>query len=228
MELEPTPELSPPRQQHSASTATLLPSHMLHTLRDSYYGAAEWLVQFSVSLRCFLQQRHRLSIYTHQAKELYSTTRRQQGHRLSIYTHEAKELYSTLRHQQNMVAMRLASTSQHRRDGGLFYRAGFLLRNAAPRYDFKAQGMREFFGGPTSPGRRPTEDSNDPCGLLGSRVSTEAQLYLTDFLLEPARLQYRVGTLVEKGMHKPILMTNSARPSTAPHGDFSRQLPRPA
>ena len=136
---------------------------------------------------------------------------------------QAKEHYSTTQRQQNMVAMRLASLSQHCRDGGLVYKAGYMLQNAAPQYEFKTQGMREFFGGPSSPRRRATEDANDPYGLLGSRVSTEARLYLTDFLLEPARMQYRLGTLVENGIHKPILITNPARPSAAPHGEFSQQ-----
>ena len=109
---------------------------------------------------------------------------------------------------QSIMASKLASMSQHGRDERLVYEAGSLLESAAPQYDFKNQGIWEFFGGRTSFDRRAVEDANDPHGLLGSRVSTEAQLYLTDFLLEPARMQYRMGTLADNGMHKPILITN--------------------
>ena len=108
---------------------------------------------------------------------------------------------------QSIVAFKLASVSQHRRDGGLVYKAGFSLESAAPRYNFKPQGMWEFFGGETSRGSR-AFNANDPYGLLGSRSSTEAHLCLADFLLEPARIQYRMATLVENGMHKPILITH--------------------
>ena len=109
---------------------------------------------------------------------------------------------------QSIVAFKLASMSQHRRDGGFFYRPGSLLHNAAPRYDFKAQGMRDFFGGPKLPRQRSNENTNDPYELLGSRGSTEAQLCLVSFLLEPARLQYWMATFTENGMHRPIFMTN--------------------
>ena len=115
---------------------------------------------------------------------------------------------STTQRQQNMVAFRLASMSQHRRDEGLVYEAGFLLESATSHYDFKTEGMMEFFGGRKSLARRAIQDTNDPHGLLGSRINTEAQLYLTDFLLEPARMQYRMETLVNDGMHKSIFKTN--------------------
>ena len=68
--------------------------------------------------------------------------------------------------------------------------------------------MWEFFGGQKPLGRRANQDTNDPYGLLGSRISSEAQLCLADFLLEPARMQYRMGTLADNGMHKPILTTD--------------------
>ena len=109
---------------------------------------------------------------------------------------------------QSIVAFKLASMSQHGRDEGLVYEAGFSFKSAIPKYEFETQGMWEFFEGRTSFDRRAVQDVNDPHGLLGSRVSTEAQLYLTDFLLEPARMQYRMGTLADNGMHKPILTTN--------------------
>ena len=109
---------------------------------------------------------------------------------------------------ESIVAFKLASMSQHRRDGGLVLTASFFLPNAAPRYDFETQGMREFFGDGTSLGRRAITDANDPYGLLGSRVSTKAQVCLADFLLEPARMQYLKWTLAEYGKHKPIFTTN--------------------
>ena len=54
------------------------------------------------------------------------------------------------------------------------------------------------------------QDGNDPYGLLGSATVNEAHKCLIDFLLEPARLQYRAFTLVDDGSeaHKPIVLTN--------------------
>ena len=109
---------------------------------------------------------------------------------------------------ESIVAFKLASMSHYRQDGGLVWMAGYLLQNAAPQYYFNTQGMREFFGGRASPRRRAIEDAKDPYGLLGSPVSTEAQICLADFLLEPARMQYQRWTLVRKGMHKPIFITD--------------------
>ena len=109
---------------------------------------------------------------------------------------------------QSIVAFKLASMSQHRRDGGLVYEAGFLLESAAPQYEFGTQRIWEFFGGQKSLARGAVQDANDPYGLLGDRVSSEAQLCLADFLLEPARMQYRIGTLAENGIHKPIFTKN--------------------
>ena len=109
---------------------------------------------------------------------------------------------------QSIVAFKLASMSQYRRDGGLVYKAGFFSESAAPYYKFKTKGMWEVFGGQKPLGRRASQDTNDPYGLLGSPISSEAQLCLADFLLEPARMQYRMGTLADNGMHKPILITN--------------------
>ena len=114
---------------------------------------------------------------------------------------------------QSIVAFKLASMSQNRQDGGLFYTAGFQLPNAAPQYEFKTQGMRDFFGDLPSPRHR---DANDPYGLLGSRGSTEAHFCLADFLLEPARMQYQ-WFLTANGMHKTIVETN-------PHESYWEQL----
>ena len=109
---------------------------------------------------------------------------------------------------ESIVAFKLASMSQHCQDGGLVIKAGSLLPNAAPQYDFVAQGMREFFGDGTSLGRRAITDANDPYELLGSRVSTKAQVCLADFLLEPARMRYLKWNLLNYGKYKPIFTTN--------------------
>lgn len=54
------------------------------------------------------------------------------------------------------------------------------------------------------------QSPNDPYGLLSSPTITAAQTCIVDFLLEPARLQYREATLVGEGSGecRPIVMTN--------------------
>ena len=110
---------------------------------------------------------------------------------------------------ESIVAFKLASMSQYRQDGGLVWMGSYLLPNAAPQYYFNTQGMRELFGGGAAPRRRVIEDAKDPYRLLGSRPSTEAQMCLADFLLEPARMQYQMATLVGHGIYKPIFVTDS-------------------
>ena len=108
---------------------------------------------------------------------------------------------------ESIVAFKLASMSQRRRDGGLVHEGGFTLMSAAPYYEFDNEGMWDFFGMPTS---IIDEDANDPYGLLGSQVTTKAHSRLVEILLEPARLQYRLLTLVSTGLdtYKPIFTTN--------------------
>lgn len=111
---------------------------------------------------------------------------------------------------ESIVAFKLASMRQYRRDGSLAFERAFLLNNAAPNYPFEIPGMKEFFGGEMNSGGNGLADPNDPYGLLGSPTVTEAQSCLIDFLLEPARMQYRVLTLVDdgSGRYKPIFRTN--------------------
>ena len=120
---------------------------------------------------------------------------------------------------ESIVAFKLASIRQYRRDGCLVFERAFMLDNAAPNYPFETPGMKEFFGGQMKSGGNGLADSNDPYGLLGSPTVTEAQSCLVDFLLEPARMQYTRLTLVNdgSGRYKPIFTTN-------PRESYWRQL----
>ena len=113
---------------------------------------------------------------------------------------------------ESIVAFRLASMNQYRRDGSVAFKAGFTLEHAAPRYAFNNPRTEEFFGSPAYLGDEAflLPDANDPYGLLSSPTVTAAQTCLVDFLLEPARMQYRQLTLVwnEFGEYDPIFTTN--------------------
>lgn len=120
---------------------------------------------------------------------------------------------------ESIVAFKLASMRQYRRDGRLAFEGAFMLDNTAPNYPFEIPGMKEFFGGQMKSGGDGLADPNDPYGLLGSPTVTEAQPCLVDFLLEPARMQYRMLTLVDdgSGVYRPIFITN-------PQESYWRQL----
>ena len=84
------------------------------------------------------------------------------------------------------------------------------LVNAAPYYQFNNEGMWDFFGIPISAIDEARDDANDLYGLLDSRVTTKAHFCLVEILLDPARLQYRLLTLVSTGLgnYKPIFTIN--------------------
>lgn len=113
---------------------------------------------------------------------------------------------------ESIVAFKLASLSQQRRDGSELFEGWFTLDHAAPVYPFDNARMEEFFG---SQAYYMDEeflhpDPNDPYGLLSSPTITAAQTCIVDFLLEPARMQYRMATLFDDGSgeYPPIFMTN--------------------
>lgn len=120
---------------------------------------------------------------------------------------------------ESIIAFKLESMSQYRRDGSLAFEGASKLDNAAPNYPFEIPGMKKFFGGQIKAGSNGLANPNDPYGLLGSPTVTEAQTCLVDFLLEPARMQYRKLTLMDdgSGRYKPIFSTN-------PQESYWRQL----
>ena len=114
-----------------------------------------------------------------------------------------------------IIAFKLGSLAHYRQDGSLGFQGPLRLEHAAPFYQFENSRMEKFFGSPPY-----FEDesflyinSNDPYGLLSSPTITEAQKCLVDFLLEPARTQYRALTLVDTGSddYEPIFITNPSR-----------------
>ena len=113
---------------------------------------------------------------------------------------------------ESIVAFRLASMHQYRHDGNVAFKASFTLEHAAPKYAFNNPRMEEFFGSQAYLGDEAflLPDANDPYGLLSSPTVTAAQTCLVDFLLEPARMQYRQLTLVwnKYGEYDPIFTTN--------------------
>ena len=101
---------------------------------------------------------------------------------------------------------------QHRCDGSVAFKDWFTFDHAAPKYPFDNPRMEEFLGSPAYFGDAEIllPDTNDPYSLLGSPTVTPAQTCLVDFLLEPARMQYRRSTLVNDGSetYRPIFITN--------------------
>ena len=113
---------------------------------------------------------------------------------------------------ESIVAFKLASLIQHRCDGSEVYKGWFTTDHAAPVYQFDNARMEEFFGSQAyyHDNALLLQNPNDPYGLLSSPTITAAQTCIVDFLLEPARLQYREATLVDEGSGecRPIVMTN--------------------
>ncbi|CAD6563742.1 MAG: hypothetical protein ASARMPREDX12_000042 [Alectoria sarmentosa] len=120
-----------------------------------------------------------------------------------------------------IVAFKLESLNQHRRDGSVAHNGRSAVDHAAPAYPFDNARMGEFFGSQAYYHDRSflLPDPNDPYGILSSPTVTAAQTCIVDFLLEPARLQYRMSTLVDDGSgnYKPIFMTN-------PYDSYWQQL----
>ena len=120
-----------------------------------------------------------------------------------------------------IVAFKLESLNQHRRDGSVAYNGRSAVDHAAPAYPFDNARMGEFFGSQAYYHDKSflLPDPNDPYGILSSPTVTAAQTCIVDFLLEPARLQYRMSTLVDDGFgnYKPIFMTN-------PYDSYWQQL----
>ena len=113
---------------------------------------------------------------------------------------------------QAVVAFKLGSLDNHRQDGRLAFKGPLRMEHGAPFYYFGNPRMEEYFGSPAyiADSSLLLNNPNDPRGLLSSPTVTEAQRCLTDFLLEPARTQYRALTLVNTGSrdYKPIVITN--------------------
>ena len=113
---------------------------------------------------------------------------------------------------ESIVAFKLASMDQLRCDGSVAYKGSFMFDHAAPYYPFDNPRMEKFFGSPAYCGDAELllPDANDPYGLLSSPSVNPAQTCLVDFLLEPARAQYRRSTIETDGYgkYRPIFMTD--------------------
>ena len=113
---------------------------------------------------------------------------------------------------ESIVAFKLASMDQYQRNGSLVFKGWCTLDHAAPVYPFNHPRMEEFFGSPEYYGDNSflLQNDKDPYGLLGSQIFNEAHKCLIEFLLEPARLQYRAFTLANNGSqaYKPIFLSN--------------------
>lgn len=120
-----------------------------------------------------------------------------------------------------IVAFKLASLNQYCCDGRVAFNACYTLPHGAPTYSFDNAGMEQFFGSQSrlSDPALLHSDSNDPYGVLGSPTVTAAQTCIVDFLLEPARMQYRRAILVGDGFggYQPVFTTN-------PNDSYWKQL----
>ena len=113
---------------------------------------------------------------------------------------------------ESIVAFKLASLNQHRRDGSMAFEGSFMIKHAAPAYQFDNPRMEVFFGSQAHCHNESllSTDPNDPYGILSSPTVTAAQTCVVDVLLEPARLQYRKAIMVvgRFGAWQPIFTTN--------------------
>ena len=101
---------------------------------------------------------------------------------------------------ESIVGFKLASLDQYRCDGVLIVSRTFTLDHAAPAYQFDNPRMEAFFGSPVHDHETILlPDADDPYGVLSSPNVSAAQRCIVDFLLEPARTQYRATTLVNNG-----------------------------
>ena len=114
---------------------------------------------------------------------------------------------------ESIIAFKLASLDQYCCDGRVAFKACYTLPLGAPTYSFDNARMEQFLGSKSyfydpalvHPG------PSDPYGILGSPTVTAAQTCIVDFLLEPARMQYRRAVLVGDGLggYQPVFTTNS-------------------
>ena len=122
---------------------------------------------------------------------------------------------------ESIVALKLASLEQYCRDGRVAFKACYTSPHAAPTYSFDNARMEQFFGSQSYPSNPAllNSDPNDPYGILGSPTVTAAQTCIVDFLLEPARMQYRRTILVGDGFggYQSVFMTN-------PNDSYWKQL----
>ncbi len=113
---------------------------------------------------------------------------------------------------ESIVAFKLESMDQYQRNESLAFKGWCTLDHAAPFYQFNNPRMEEFFGSPEyySDDSFLLQNDKDPYGLLGGAIVNEVYKCLVNFLLEPARLQYRVFTLTDDGSetYQPIVLTN--------------------
>ena len=113
---------------------------------------------------------------------------------------------------ESIVAFKLASLNQYRCDGSMAFEGWSRFDHAAPAHQFDNPRMEEFFGSQAHYHDEAliSTDPNDPYGILSSPTVTAAQTCVVDALLEPARMQYRISTLVDdgSGAYRPIFTTN--------------------